>query len=357
MRSWPGRKRSNPQEAIDLRSTPWEAESDRVFEDLETQLFQQPFSHLKIYLMDKPNATGIEPRRRVDVYQLVTDRIVAALDQGIIPWRKTWQGHLGHPRNYLTHHRYRGINAILTGLTPFSHPYFLTLAQANKLGGKIKKGAQSLPIVYWKVSYKDESGAYIREEDLQEGQAVTKQFFARYYRVFNVEDVEGIPLDFPAPPDPKTHYPLTHCEAILQRMPRRPVIREGGDKAYYSPPTDVIRIPRMDEFDSSEAYYATLFHELVHSTGHESRLARAEVMERHLFGSCDYSKEELTAEMGAAFLCSLTGIDHPEIETNAVAYIQSWLKALENDKTFVFHAASKAQKAADYICGEIQPQG
>lgn len=296
--------------------------------------------------MEQQRQTGQRTGQMVDVYQLVTDQIVEALAQGRIPWRKTWQG-VGFACNYVTKHIYTGINALLTNLSPYEVPYFITLKQANALGGKVKRGAKSLPIVYWKISYKDHAGKVVVDEARFGEPDLQKLFFARYYRIFNISDVEGI--DFQTPEIFHTHDPLDQCEKIITGIPSPPTIRFGGNQPYYAPPIDTVQMPGINQFESPEAYYATFFHELIHSTGHVSRLMREEVMGTVKFGSLIYSQEELTAEIGAAFLCRMAGIDNPATFTNSTAYIQGWLSKLKDDKKFIFQAASKAKRAVNYL--------
>jgi antirestriction protein ArdC len=167
----------------------------------------------------------------------------------------------------------------------------------------------------------------------------------RYYKVFNAEQTEGI--DYPKPPE-RDFNPIEEAEKILAGMPNRPAITHGEARAYYRPSEDRVNLPPQGSFTSDEAYYSTLFHELAHATGHASRLDRKEITEVNLFGSHDYSKEELVAEMGSAYLCGASGIS-PQTIDNQAAYIHGWLRKLRDDQKFVVLAAAKAQKAADYI--------
>jgi antirestriction protein ArdC len=169
----------------------------------------------------------------------------------------------------------------------------------------------------------------------------------RYYSVFNIEQTEGIT----PPPAEETHnlfHPLANAEKIVANVPLNPDIKYGGNRAYYSVSLDYIQLPHQHTFNSIEEYYSTYFHELTHATGHSSRLSRKSILEPSYFGSHEYSKEELVAEMGAAFLCGHAGIENKTIE-NSAAYIQGWLRELKNDKTLLIHAAAQAQKATDYI--------
>lgn len=197
-------------------------------------------------------------------------------------------------------------------------------------------GSKSTPVIFWK---------WLDSEDENNKQG--KIPLLRYYSVFNIEQTEGITA--PEPQETNNPFdPITKAEEIIATMPLSPEIKHAGNRAYYSPSLDYIQLPIQHTFTSPEEYYCTAFHELTHATGHINRLGRKSVLEPSYFGSHEYSKEELVAEMGAAFLCGYSGIENNTIE-NSAAYIQGWLKALKNDRTLLIHAAAQAQKAADYI--------
>lgn len=169
----------------------------------------------------------------------------------------------------------------------------------------------------------------------------------RYYSVFNLEQCEGIKA--PEPQETINNFnPIDKAEEIIANMPLLPEIKYGGNRAYYSPSLDYVQLPYQHTFDSAEEYYSTEFHELTHVTGHSKRVGRKSILEPSYFGSHEYSKEELVAEMGAAFLCGHCGIEQKTIR-NSAAYIQGWLKELKNDRTLLIHAAAQAQKSTDYI--------
>lgn len=279
---------------------------------------------------------------RPDVYQIVTDRIVAALEGGIIPWRKPWNAVYGLPRNYATGAAYTGINAFLLHFSG-ALPFFLTFKQALALGGNVRKGAKGHPVVYYNVSVRENEQTG-REE---------KTPFLKYYTVFSVEDIENIDFVLPAV-ERHAHTPIEAAEAIVRNWDGRPAIEHLHQRAYYSPALDLVNMPERDTFTTAEGYYATLFHELTHSTGHASRLDRPDLTAGEGKRSASYAREELTAEMGASFLCAAAGLDTAQTETNAVAYIQSWLERLKNDKKLVLQAASKAQRAAKLILGVVE---
>ncbi len=268
------------------------------------------------------------------VYELVTEKIIEQLEKGDVPWRRPW-GSIGKPQNYVTQKEYRGINTILLSCARVSSPYWLTFRQAKELGGSIKKGAKAFPVVFfnWK------------EKELDNGDK-SHYPFLRYYQVFNADHTEGI-----AYPEPERRdiLPIPECERILVGMPNRPILEHCEPRAYYSPSRDFVNMPKKNLFHHDQGYYATLFHELAHSTGHATRLKRHKEGEMEcIFGSENYAREELVAEMGSAFLCAEAGLDNLTIE-NQAAYVSSWLKALRNDKRLVVLAAAQGQKAADYI--------
>ena len=279
----------------------------------------------------------------IDVYERITARVLEQLERGTVPWHKPWRGgETGCPRNLISRRPYRGINVfLLAACTPFESPFWLTFRQANELGGHVRKGAKSTPIVFWK---------WVRREDSETGE--TEQFpLLRYYNVFNVEQCELPPEKFPAFPSVPASgfHPITGCELIVEGMSDRPAIHYEGAAAYYRPLTDSVHLPKPERFDSPEHFYGTLFHELIHATGHESRLNRPGIIETPRFGTPNYAKEELIAEMGAAFLCGHAGID--KVIDNSASYVAEWLNRLRDDKRLVVHAAAAAQKAADFILG------
>jgi antirestriction protein ArdC len=272
------------------------------------------------------------------VAEIITDAIIAKLEAGVCPWRKPWNGSANAPRNLVTGKAYRGINAFLLACTGFSSPYFLTFKQVQDKGGLVNKGASSFPVVFW---------SNVTATDQETGDEKTIPFM-RYYRVFSVEQT-----NLPIPPitdEPLDFNPIEEAEKIVAAMPSCPEIRHGQAKAYYSPSLDYVNMPKQELFECSEKYYSVLFHELSHSTGHASRVGRKGVTESTYFGSHEYSKEELIAEMSAAFLCGEIGIA-PATLDNSAAYIQSWLRALKSkdNKNMVITAAGAAQKAVDYI--------
>jgi len=282
----------------------------------------------------------------VNVYEIVTTRILDQLQKGTVPWRKPWSTITAGPRNLITNKPYRGINVFLLGAHRFASPYFLTFKQALDRGGVVKKGERGCPIVFWKWRDNEEDSAAESEHERKPAAPVL-----RYYTVFNVEQCEGVPS--PAVETRRPFEPLPECERVVRAMPNPPRLEHQGTQAFYRPSTDTVTLPPPERFNSRELYYSTLLHELTHSTGHESRLARKGITDAVLFGSHEYSHEELVAEMGAAFICGHCGIDAATL-TESTSYIAGWLQALQNDTRMVVLAAAQAQKAADLILGHAE---
>jgi antirestriction protein ArdC len=278
------------------------------------------------------------------VYEIITARIVQQLEAGVAPWHKPWKtrGRAALPRNVISRHEYRGINLWILLSSGFSSPYWLTFKQARDLGGYIRKGEAGLPVVYWKFGTRE----------VQDGDEIIEKpsVLCRYYTVFNFEQCEGVPPPAEDVISNPEISPIDACDQVVNGWTGRPNIQHAGDRASYSKSLDCIRISRIEEFDSAEEYYSTLFHELTHSTGHRARLNRSTLMESELFGDENYSREELVAEMGAAFLCGFAGIENLTIN-NSSAYLQSWLDVLKADSRMVLIAASQGQKAVDLILG------
>jgi len=270
-------------------------------------------------------------------YDRITERIVSLLSQGTVPWHKPWHVQTGLPRNLITQKPYRGINVFLLMAMNYESQNWLTLRQANAMGGQIKPGEKSCPVVFWKPMK-------VTDKETKEEKKIP---FLRLYHVFNVSQCTGLKN---IPPADDSAFIQTLPAELVANMPQRPVIKHGMNMASYSPASDVVNMPDRVRFQSEDQYHATLFHELVHATGHQKRLNRASIMERNGYGSDPYAKEELIAEMGSAFLCGYAGIVDRTIDSSA-AYLEGWLKQLKEDKTLIVHAAAQAQKAADFILG------
>jgi antirestriction protein ArdC len=265
--------------------------------------------------------------------------MIALLEQGAVPWHKPWNARTSMPRNLITNKPYRGINVFLLLAMSYESPFWLTFRQAVSLGGSVRKGEKACPVVFWKrLTIEDkESG---EKEDVP---------LLRFYHVFNTAQCEGLGEAAVTAAAPTTaEIASTKPDEIVAGMPQRPVIKHDMTHPFYSPFEDVVAMPARERFDTAENYYAALFHELIHSTGHESRLNRSTLTEKAGYGSDPYCKEELIAEMGAAFLCAQAEIVDRTID-NSAAYIRGWLERLGSDRSLVVQAAAQAQKAADYI--------
>lgn len=287
-----------------------------------------------------------------DAYQVITDRIIGLLEKGVVPWQKPWQGGEQMPRNLVSGHEYRGVNVFLLHAMMYQSPFWLTFRQAKELGGYIKKGEHASPVVFWKRLQVDAPS----EPD---GKKIVP--FLRYYSVFNLAQGENIPADrIPAlHGNQREHCPIQAAESIVAAMPKKPEIKHGGGRAFYSPGLDYVTMPLPETFRSGQDYYSVLFHELTHATGHASRLNRKGVGtadgEWSALGSAPYAREELVAEMGAAFLSGQAGIVERTLD-NSAAYIQSWLARLKDDNRLIVQAAAQAQKAADFILGKVETE-
>ena len=283
----------------------------------------------------------------MNTYEIITDKIIKLLEQEIVPWRRPWSA-AGLPRNLVSKKTYRGINLFLLSATKYASPYWMTFKQANQLGGSVRKGEHGEVIVFWKVDQVAESATGADMEKVEADKR--RRFVLRYFRVWNLEQCDLPQAVLDKLPKIETHHhdPIEAAERIVREMPNAPVIQYGGSKAFYSPLTDRITLPSPELFTSIDEFYATLDHELLHSSGHRSRLNRDTLTEAAPFGSPAYVGEELVAEMGAAFLCAEAGIS-PTVIDNQAAYIQGWLAKLRGDKRLVVVAAAQAQRAADYI--------
>jgi len=285
--------------------------------------------------------------KKADIEAKVTQRIIDELEKGVAPWSKPWLNAGLMPTSASTGKAYRGINHFLLGLESYlegyESPFWATFKQVQALGGRVKKGSSSTPIVFWKI--------LDRKDDDETG---TKIPLMRYFNVFNLDQTEGVELPEKLAEMERSRFKLEPVavdegvEKVLAGYQQPPEIHHvGGERAFYRPDLDSITLPSLKQFEQPESYASTLFHELVHSTGHESRLNRLDDKAR--FGCETYAKEELVAEIGAAMLGANAGVDVC-IEQSA-AYVQSWLKVLQDDRSLIVKAAQQAQRAVDRILG------
>jgi len=313
----------------------------------------------------------------------ITQRIIDFLDEGIIPWQKPWVGGSANaPRSVSTKKVYRGTNLAILGCSGFKSPWWLTFGQARKLGGAVRKGQKAYPVHYWKFPKLqdcplcggddheavascpkcDDNGKYIGK---------FAQLFS--FNVFNASQCDGLPEKYyeiiedskrlndfspieKADEIVNNYAKVYHDDKLAERgeyLHDNPptVFHDQQDRNYYSPLADEVHLTTPEQFISNEEYYSVCFHELVHSTGHKDRLEREGVTGLNFFGSHEYSKEELVAEIGSTYLCGIAGIDRDTVIKNSAGYIQSWKKKLEDNTDWIVWAGTRASKACDHILG------
>jgi antirestriction protein ArdC len=276
---------------------------------------------------------------KYDVAQMVTDKIIAAMERGTAPWSPEWQGvnaKLHMPRRANGEY-YRGINVLMLWITAhecaYSADQWMTYKQAKDLGGQVRKGEKGAPVIKY--------GTFEKERDNGEKDSIP---FLKSYSVFNVQQIDGLPAEY---------YPadalqidtgarsIPALEAFYGSRPAR--VLNDGTQPRYVPSTDAIHMPHVQQFETAESYYGTLAHEMIHWTGHKSRLDRFAKFSRRE----DYAFEELIAELGACFVTARVGGDRGT--DRSAAYIGAWLEALRNDKKYIFKAAARAAEATDYL--------
>jgi len=290
-----------------------------------------------------------------DPYEVITNKVIELMKKGTVPWKKTWKGSTGLPANLVefrkTGKTYSGLNIFTTLSLGYSSRFFLTWNQIQELGGKVKAGEKSFPVIFWKFirrDKKDSNGNVITKK----GKTIQETFpMLRYWPVWNTDQLTGIDIPELDVKNEQIFNPIKSAEKIVKGYIGKPDIQHGGDRASYSPTVDIINMPPKKAFDNEESYYSTLFHEMTHSTGHKNRLDREEINNFHYFGDENYSKEELTAELGATFLNSEAGIATDATMENSVAYLQGWIKKLQDDKTLIVRASTLAKKAVNLILG------
>ena len=260
------------------------------------------------------------------LYDDISNKIIDKLKDGVLPWRKSWTS--GVCRNLITNNVYRGMNYLNLCFEDFPSPYYLTYLQCKDKGGSVLKGSKSRSIIYWKIT------------DIEEGDAIRKVPFLRLSNVFNLSQTtlykevgqEEIGAAAPSP---------TPQQIIINNMKNIPTIKNNFNRCYYNPVEDYISIPPINDFDTQEEYYSSLFHELAHSTGHPTRLNR--FIENH-----NTAEEELVAELTASYLCAIAGISNTTLN-NQVAYLDSWISTMEGDSTFIVKASNQAKQASEYL--------
>ncbi len=279
-----------------------------------------------------------------NVYEIITERITDKLKKGCVPWHRPWKGGIqGIPQNAVSGHRYSGLNVWLLSCQGYDSNQWLTYNQMRKFPGAwIIATEKPTPVIFWK---------WFEKEDAEEQGEKVKIPCLRYYYVWNVSQIGGLPDKFDHVEEQilsNVFTPMEEAEKIVTGYQNKPTIKHQGERAFYVSLDDSITMPKKERFESSEEYFSTLFHECIHSTGNEKRLNRKGISETHYFGDSVYSQEELCAEMGSAYLCGIAGIENKTID-NSAAYINGWLQRLQNNPKWLVQAAAQAQKAADYI--------
>lgn len=274
-----------------------------------------------------------------NIYEKVNNTIIEKLESGKIPWRQPFAKK--NPQNFITKKYYHGINFVLLSSTDFASNYFMTFLQCKNLGGSIKSGSKGVQIIFYKLfDFKE------LNSDLVGKNIIDKKFpLIQYSNVFNLQQTSLYSEDLLEDPQ------FLEADNIINNV-KNLVLKNNFSRACYKPIDDYITIPTMLAFNTADEYYSTLFHELVHWTGHPSRLNRFSLDPNSFKFDDNYSFEELVAEIGSAYLCNIANIVKPEILTNQSAYIQGWLEKLKNDKKLIFKASSEAQKAVNYILKE-----
>ena len=273
-------------------------------------------------------------------YQIMTDRITKLIEtDNLCAWTRPWSADAGMPRNMFRQTRYRGINIWMLGAQGYASPFWGTARQVGEAGGRIKDGEAPTYVVYW--------APYTRANK-ETGELETRRFL-KFFKVYNAQQMEGVAVPSLEQPH-RDHTPIEICEKVVGNYPHPPTITHGHERAYYRPSTDSIAMPSPEAFATASGYYATLYHEMTHSTGHKDRLDRKTLVDAVAYGKVNYAREELVAEMGAAYLCGHCGIDNETVD-NSAAYLKGWLVPLRQDPKMLVLAAAQAQKAVDHILG------
>lgn len=278
---------------------------------------------------------------RKDPYKLITDIIVSKLEEGTVPWKRPWSMSKDSPKNIISSKDYNGVNIWVLMSMGYTSRYWGTFKQISDAGGKVVKGQKGTPVVFWNIR---------TVEDKETGDD-KKLFTLRYWTVFNLDQTEGIERpedDSGSETNDNPFQDIQSAQAVVENMPNRPRIDHAEQRAYYNPARDFVNMPKPETFNSPVEYYSTLFHELSHSTGHESRLNREGITNHTGFGSHGYSVEELIAEFSASYIMGSLDLLNSTVD-NSAAYIKSWIKVLKENPKYLISASSKAVKSADYI--------
>src|SRR5258706_1089786 len=280
-----------------------------------------------------------EKQKKANVYSIITSRITKQLEEGVIPWQKSC-AESGLPQSVVTKRPYRGINVWLLAMLSFPRNNFITTKQLKEVGGVVKEEEKAALVTFW--NWKE-----VTDEQSGESKNIP---FLRYYTVYNSDQCDGIPDEvLPAPPV-HVKNPVKQAEQTVLLMQQKPVIKHREKKSFYDPCLDIINVPKIDTFESQEYYYRSLFHQLIHATGHVSRLNRKEVMlMSELRADESFSSEELIAEMGTGYLMSVCGFTNDFVSKDKEVRAKGWLEKFKENKQLVIYAGGKAQQAVDFI--------
>jgi antirestriction protein ArdC len=286
--------------------------------------------------------------KAADVKEQINERIIKALSEGKIPWLKPWTAN--GPRNLFSNRAYTGLNRLFLGLSPYPLPFWATYRQYLAAGLQVQKGERGHGIIYAGRTVKTETKT---DESGKETERRKQIRFLKAFVVFNIAQTDYTEKGYKLP-EVRDNPQLLGCDAVIAEYTSRHSIRiTAGDRAAFIPHMDIITCPDICQFRTSEHYYATMFHECIHSTGpHFERFKRTDPV---CFGSDTYGREELVAEIGSAYLAALTGIDSTAVIQNQSAYLQNWATAIKADSDLVMYAAGRAEKAADFVIGVSTP--
>lgn len=301
-----------------------------------------------------------------DVYEIITEQVIKGLEDKGLNWFKPWsaEGCSGVAIAHSSGKAYRGINQLMLGNAVCSYNYqsaeFITFKQATKVGGKIKKGCTSHIVVFWAISYSilDANGKVkyfkkLNDIPVAQRDKAKKHMSPRYYRVFNLDNIEGVEDKWSVEESVKgtIFEPIADADAVYTNMPKKPTLKHFGGSAFYQPSTHSVTMPDQSSFVDPDSYYKVLFHELVHSTGHQDLLNRKTLTATSSFGSETYSQEELVAEMGCMFLVGILGLNPKDNTHNSQAYINGWISHLKSHKKELLYASAQSTKAVEYMLG------
>lgn len=286
-------------------------------------------------------------KRKATSLDKVTKAILDKIENGTLPWMRPWDKDeplLGEHKNFVTGKRYRGFNSLSLYGNGYKSPNWVTFKKMKELGGSLKKGQKGSIVIFWKILKKTEE---------RDGEEVEKNIpLLRHYFVFNLDQIDGIECPDTGSNIRKNEKEINSipgAEKIVFNFKNMPSLTHGiSQRAFYDKGEDYINMPEKEAFHSSEEYYSTLFHEIVHSTGHKDRLNRDSLVNACGFGDHEYSREELVAEIGSAMLCNKVGFSNKVLD-NQAAYVRSWKDNIKKDPTILIWASQKAQKAFDYI--------